>query len=255
VRGFTLVLAVVCACGSRTELDALHGADAAADTPVTATDFVWWKLDETSGTIAHDSSTHHYDVTIEGLAWEAPGALFDGATCGSVEVDPRYRDPPITITAWLTPLARSDQAINAYGLLPFPPNAVSGDTPGAGGYGIGADVWSPGGPTVSAETGVGVETGFHTFAMPSSASASFIAVVATSASAATVYVDGAVLANTSANDAPTVDPPRFHLGCHNDDTGYGSKRFFRGRMRDARIYDRALAASEIAALHAAGPAP
>ncbi len=79
------------------------------------------------------------------------------------------------------------------------------------------------------------------------------ALVVRSANAATVYLDDAVLAQTSANDPPTVSPPRLHLGCTNDDTGYGSKGFFRGRMRDARIYNRALDASDIAALRAAGP--
>lgn len=243
VRAHALFL-VCFACGARTDLG--------ADVPVTPSDFVWWKLDETSGTTAHDSSSHHYDVTLEGVTWN-DGALFDGATCGKVQVDPRYRDPPITITAWLTPVARSDQSLNAYGLIPFPPNAVSGDTPGAGGYGIGADVWSPGGPTVSTETGVGVDTGFHTSNMPSSPSASFVAIAVTGSSGAVLYVDGAALATLTANDPPTVSPPLFHLGCHNDDTGYGSKRFFHGRIRDARIYKRALGSAEIAALYAAGP--
>jgi len=40
---------------------------------------------------------------------------------------------------------------------------------------------------------------------------------------------------------------------YNDDPGYGSKRFFRGTMRDVRIFTRDLAAAEIAALFANGP--
>ncbi len=253
-RAHVMILLVCCSCGARTDLGATRGTDAS----VLESDFVWWKLDETSGTTAHDSSSHHYDVTLEGVTWN-DGAVFDGATCGSVDVDASFRDPPITITAWLGPTARSDRTTNDYGLTPYPPNAVSGDTPGAGGYGIGVDLWTDGtaGSVVEVETGVGAGTGgFHTVPTPlTPAAVTFVALVVLGTQSSVVYIAGNVLAQETANVPPSVSPPRFHLGCHNDDTGYGTKRFFRGRIRDARIYQRALAASEIASLYAAGPAP
>ena len=264
--GAAVTLVCVAGCGARTELSARAGVvlpdagpdvrsiDArndAADRP----DFAWYVLDETSGTTAHDSSSNHYDVTnLAGVAWNA-GAIFGGTTCGEVDVAGAFRDPPTTITAWLAPALRDDATANSYALLPFPPNALSGDIPGAGGYGIGVDVWSDGagGSMVTVETGIGDTTAFHALTDAfSSGTESFVAVVS-SASSSTIYVDGAELAAESANDPPNADPTPLWLGCHNADTGYGTKRFYKGRMRDARVYKRSLGAPEIAQLYAAGP--
>lgn len=43
------------------------------------------------------------------------------------------------------------------------------------------------------------------------------------------------------------------LGQHNDDSGYGTKGVFSGRIRDARVYKRELSATEIATLYSSGP--
>jgi hypothetical protein len=39
----------------------------------------------------------------------------------------------------------------------------------------------------------------------------------------------------------------------NQDTTYGTHRFYAGRMRDVRVYTREVGAAEIAQLHANGP--
>jgi hypothetical protein len=39
-----------------------------------------------------------------------------------------------------------DEEAAAHALRPYPPNAVSGDVPGLGGYGLGLDVWVDGLP-------------------------------------------------------------------------------------------------------------
>jgi hypothetical protein len=86
---------------------------------------------------------NHYDITnLTGVTW-ASGATFDGTGGGgSVVVDPSYRTPPLTITAWLRPALRSD-GTSPFGVLqPYPPNAFSNDQPGLYGYGIGVNVWS-----------------------------------------------------------------------------------------------------------------
>src|SRR5579872_4724210 len=46
-------------------------ADGASETVATpAPDFIWYVLDETTGTTAKDSSSHHYDVTnLTGTTW------------------------------------------------------------------------------------------------------------------------------------------------------------------------------------------
>jgi hypothetical protein len=235
----------------------------AAPPPDLTPDFAWYRLDETSGTVAHDSSPNHYDIPgLAGVRW-GDGATFDGANvCGRIDVDASFRTPPVTITAWLTPAARADEGAPAYGLQPFPPNAVSGDVPGLGGFGIGADVWTDGLPpgtltraALGIESGVGVTTGFHSLPVPFTPSARHFVAAVEDTGSVTVYVDGAVLAASSSNLPPPVSPTPLHLGCHNDDTGYASTRFFKGTIRDARIFKSLLTTRQIAALYQSGPAP
>ncbi len=120
-----------------------------------------------------------------------------------------FRQPPITISAWLT-ATRADATSNAYALTPFPPSAVSGDMPSEGGYGLGLNVWTDG-------------------------------------------VDGNPTTQTSANVPPPVTPTPLHIGCHNDDAGYGTKRFYKGIMRDVRIFKRVLSDQDVAQLFSNGP--
>ena len=239
---------VLGACGARTELGGAANDDLAPD-------FAWYKLDERGGTTAHDSTPHHYDVDVGGVAW-GDGARFDGTTCGTTSVAPAFRARPLSITAWLTPAARADETSNAWALTPFPPDALSGDAPTLGGYGLGLDAWtdSVGGAAVAVETGADATVAYHSLSGPFSPGARrFAALVVDASGPAHVYVDGALLADVTANVPPAVAPAPLHLGCHNLDEGYGTKRFFRGRIRDARVYTRALAPSEVAELFARGP--
>jgi hypothetical protein len=226
-------------------------------------DLAWYRLDETSGTTAHDASPGHHDIpNLDGVVW-GDGATFDGATvCGETSVDPAFRTPPVTITAWLTPTARDDETSTSHALQPFPPNAVSGDVPSLGGYGLGLDVWvdglPPGVPSADAlslETGVNAPVAFHALMGPFAAGARHLVASVVDAAAATVYVDGAVFAMVPADTPPAVGTTPLHLGCHNDDDGYLTKRFFKGTLRDVRIYRRLLTAVEVSTLHAAGPSP
>jgi hypothetical protein len=252
----TLACAASLACGARSELRTTNdNPPDAAPPPEITPDFVWYKLDETSGETAHDSSPNHWNLSLSNVTWDE-GAVFDGATvCGAVNVPENFRQPPVTIGAWLTPSARADQTSNAYGLAPFPPNAVSGDYPGSGGYGLGLDVWTDGdaGHAVSVETGIGSDQGFHSISGAfADGDRHFLALVIGSADA-TIFVDGKQTQQTTESIAPSVTPTPLHVGCHNDDDGYGTKRFYKGRMRDVRIYKRALGAGEIAQLFSNGP--
>jgi hypothetical protein len=243
---------VLVACGARSELRTVGEFDASPAPPVDIPpDFAWYKLDETNGEVAHDSSTHH-DIWLTGVSWD-DGAVFDGATvCGATSFPETFRTPPVTISAWLTPAKRDDDTADAYGLTPFPPNAVSGDVPGQGGYGLGLDVWS-GGAALAVETGVSTATGFHSIdGAYADGKRRFVVLVIDTASAF-VYVDGKQTTKTTENIAPSVTPTPLHLGCHNEDDGYGTKRFYKGRMRDARIYKRALEPAEVAQLFSNGP--
>ena len=124
-------------------LDGDSGVDSAASLPTPAPDYVWYVLDETQGTTAKDSSSHHYDIAnLAGVTW-SEGANFDGLSGGgSVAVDSSYRTPPITISAWLTPRARADKTANSYVFQPYPTNAFGDDLPGNSGYGLGLNVWT-----------------------------------------------------------------------------------------------------------------
>jgi len=229
--------------------------DASDAGPVVIPDFAWYLLDETSGTTAHDSTPNHYDITnLTNVAWGS-GAIFDGQSSkGSTTVAAGLRQAPVSFTAWLAPAARSDRNANNFNVVPFPPNAVSGDAPGFFGFGIGLNIWTDGTPG----SALGVENVGYDF---TNAGAAFIAgteyfVAATiNTTTAQVYVN-AVLAGTGSPTTPgAAATTTLRLGNHNDDTQYGSKRFYKGRMRDVRVYKRALTSSEVTQIHAAGPAP
>jgi hypothetical protein len=258
LRGLGSLAAIaVLGCGARSELLDASGrapstqADAGVDADVTP-DFAWYRLDETSGTVAHDSSPHKYDIPgLDGVTW-GDGATFDGATvCGRTVVDPSFRTPPISITAWMSAAVRADEAAPVYSLFPYPPNAVSGDVPGSGGYGIGLDVWTM--TALAIESGVGGDSGFHSMSVPFGAGERHLFAAVTDAAMVTVYVDGAAFAQTSANIPPGGSPTPLHLGCHNDDTGYATKRFFKGNLRDVRIFQKLLTPQQVGALYQAGP--
>jgi hypothetical protein len=271
-----VLAASVSHCGSRV-IDAvdlaMQPSGSAVQTP--PPDFAWYVLDETQGTIAHDSSGHGYDVqNLLGVTWRR-GANFDGVDGGgSTGVAPSYRDPPITISAWLTPQARADETTTQYGLFPYPPNAIGNDDPGQFGYGIGLNVWTDGTPgsAVAAEdvdicqnignlphACVAYESAGDAGAFVAGREYFIVTAIGSptgdsgGAIAAHVYVNGVLFDLTTASDPGNLTMTTLYLGCHNADTGYGSKRVFAGRIRDARVYKRELGAAEVASLFAQGP--
>jgi len=245
------------------------GSDAqkANDAPATSVpDYIWFVLDETSGTTAKDSSSHHYDITgLTGVTW-ANGAQFDGlGGGGAVAVDSSYRTPPLTLSAWLRPAARADETSITGPLQPYPSNAIGDDIPAEFGYGLGLNTWTDGTPG-SALTVEGVNACVPGASFPvacdlppTTGAPAFVAgteylvtVTIDTSFVAHAYVDGATYADATAG-ALQADATQFWLGRHNDDTSYANKRFFSGGIRDVRVYKRVLAAPEVAALYAAGP--
>ncbi len=288
------VVAIGClGCGARTGLNdvsalgagiaSAFNADAdVATVPTPAPDYIWYVLDETTGATAHDSSSHHFDITVPGIGWNQ-GGVFDGmTTCGDTTVGPEYRSPPITISAWLTPAARTDLP-ESYALQPFPPNAFSDDVPGVGGYGIGLNVWDTGsaleaeGVSPCTQAGLCVANGTQNtaaaaagggFSCTSAASCNqgfdagseYLVTLTvggppqgTMTPTAQVYVNGALFDQDTAYIPQADSMPPIYLGCHNLDTGYGTTRFFDGRIRDVRVYLRQLAPDEVKQLYVNGP--
>ncbi|HSY22150.1 MAG TPA: LamG-like jellyroll fold domain-containing protein [Polyangiaceae bacterium] len=244
-------------------------SEAAVPTP--PPDFLWYVLDETAGTTAKDSSLNRYDITnLTDVVWDA-GANFNGVSGGgSVDVDPSFRVPPITISAWLTPQARADETSNDYVLVPYPTNAIGDDDPGLYGFGIGLNVWTDGdgGSAVAAEDVDTCQRAYNPSCIanedtgdagPFVAGDEYLVTVTVdepgdaAAAPAVVYINGEPYDVTSADVPGTSSATTLFLGRHNDDTGYGSKRFFAGRIRDARVYKRLLGPDEVAQLYANGP--
>jgi hypothetical protein len=252
--------------------------------PTPSPDFVWYVLDETTGTVAHDSSPNQYDVTVTGITW-ATGGVFDGTGCGQTVVASGFRTPPMTMSAWVKPATRTD-APNTGALQPYPPSILGGDVPGVGGYSLGLSVWSAGSAlsvegvspctqgglcvansTQNALAGdAGVDSGLPSCTSATSCKQGFVAdteyfVTATidappdggTMPAAQVYVNGAIFDLATAYIPPASATPPLRLGCHNDDTSYGVGRFFEGRLRDVRVYTRALPADEVQQLYVNGP--
>jgi hypothetical protein len=274
---------------SGADADTGSGIDAGIDSavPTPPPDYIWYVLDETSGATAHDSSPHHFDITnLSGVTWSA-GANFTGTGGGgSTTVTGAYRVPPITFTAWLTPGARTDGTSLEYAYEPYPPNALGDDIPSEGGYGVGLNVWTDGeggsalaadsvdtctvgslcacNSTQNAETADAGIDGGPSCTRPTDCHQGFVAgqeyfVVVTVApspdggtTAAQVYVNGAIFDQTTAGVPPANATPPLYLGKHNEDTSYGTKRIFDGRIRDVRVYQRQLGASEVAQLYANG---
>lgn len=242
-------------------IDGAASGNGTSDAPtlVAPPELAWYRLDETDGTTAHDSTANHYDITLHGVVWNL-GANFaippgNGPSGGAVAVTARLRQAPVTFTAWLAPAARHDETSNAYGLVPFPPSAVSGDVPGSFGFGIGLATWTDGIPgSAFAAEDVGYKFP-NVGGGPFAAGTEYFVVAAIGPSTATVYVNAQLVGQVvPATPLPT-GTTTLSLGVHNDDPGYGSKRFYVGRIRDVRVYERVLAGSDVAALYADGPAP
>lgn len=173
---------------------------------------------------------------------------------GSITVAATLRQAPLSFTAWLAPDARDDETSNSFSITPFPPNAVSGDGPAGYGFGVGLNVWTDGatGSALSVEN-VGYDF-LNAGNTPFVAATEYFVAAAIGASAAQMYVDGQQVGQAMPTAPGAAPQGTLWLGLHNGDTGYGSKRFYLGRMRDVRVYTRVLGAAEVATLYANGPA-
>jgi hypothetical protein len=242
--------------------DADGGGDAASATDsgsVAPPEFAWYKLDESSGDTAHDSTANGYDIKLSQVTWGSGANFFipggSSPSGGATTVDAGLRQPPVSFTAWLAPNTRSDETSNSYAITPFPPDAVSGDVAGAYGFGIGVNAWTDGTPG-----GVlGAENVGYTFTSGGGAAfaagVEYFVAVAIGATSASVYVDGSLVATATVTVPGAAATTTLRLGYHNEDTGYGTKRFYTGRMRDVRIFKRVLTAGEVATLESLGPSP
>jgi hypothetical protein len=199
-----------------------------------------WKLDEGSGTIAHDSSRNENHGTLDGPIWRSDGQIggaleFDGIDdCVEVPDDPSFDiTNEITVTAWIkpgdvidwrtivakyahTPAWRKD----LYWLLHAGNIGISL----AGPSGIGGDDWIP---NVPIESGVWAHVAI-------SYDGSAMRMYKNGTNAATNSISGnLVLGDSASNES-------FYIGYNTEWSEY-----FDGLIDDVYLYDRTLTPDQV----------
>lgn len=258
-RATTSTLLMLAACG-RVQFD--PRSDGAAGSDVASADVgvdgplaggqpdIWYRFDEGSGTVLGDSGLGGHDAALTGtFTWTAGAIHFTQGLATTAPLPGTFRIYPLTVAAWMVPDARTDQTSNAYSLTPFPANAVSNDTGGVGGFGMGANVWTDGTPGSSLRVGWVAPTVAATF---TAGQLVHVALAYTTAGNVSIYVNGVLLTSRGTAVADGM-MAALYIGAHNLDVGYGTKRFYAGTIDDVRIYRRLLTANEVAGMFTAGP--
>jgi prepilin-type N-terminal cleavage/methylation domain-containing protein len=206
----------------------------------------YWSFDEATGTIAIDYSGYGNNGTLynnpQWTTGKVGGALnFDGSDDYVEKTNSAVmKQLPLTLLTWVKPGLRSDGT-------DFPNNVISNDRPGYYGHGFGINVWSSG-----SQMKVEYENGFRTIPSISFNSDTwyYAAVVYTSGNIKS-YINGDLIDNFSFTQASLDAGDYIWIGKHNNDTNYGTRRFFKGLIDEVRIYNRALSPEEIKAIYEA----
>jgi hypothetical protein len=196
----------------------------------------WWKLDETSGTVAADSSGYGNDGTVVGGAqWVAgyiDGALdFDGdddyVDCG---YDPIFDTAnEMTLAAWVTirsiPTAWS--CVIAKGEYSWRISNENLETR----FHFGITIWSASNPSIPGDTAVGLDEWHHVAGTYDGANIN-------------VYLDGSLDGTIETTSPIGVNAANVLIGENPEAAG----RNWDGLIDDVRVYNRALSAAEIGEL-------
>lgn len=160
-------------------------------------------------------------------------------------------EPEMTIEAWIKPELRSDGVANDL----FPANVICNDKQNFGGVGIGANVFA-GGSSLWLELQTEDPADAH-HRVPGAALTAgqwhHVALVLTPGNART-YLDGVLLESFDFEQGDFDADATVRIGRHNDDAGFGSRRFFKGSIDEVSVYHRPLAGPEVASLYHAGAA-
>jgi DNA-binding beta-propeller fold protein YncE len=210
-------------------------------TDVTSGLLGWWKFDDGSGASAIDSSGNGNTGTLQGTpTWTTSGKVngaitFNGSNGNDVKITGLLGNPAaVTLAAWANLSADGSigsEVISLGDIVNLRLDDGSTQTDAAYQYAAGA--WE-----TIAYPHVYAGTGWHHFAV----------VINPAASSEVLYVDGAQVASQTLSNA--IDYSGLgtdtYIGRHgNGDNGYN----FNGTIDDARVYNRALSASEIATLY------
>ncbi len=153
---------------------------------------------------------------------------------------------PLTIEGWVKPGARSSGSIND----PLPPNVIGNDQVNLGGHGFGVHIYPDGSKLNIGVQGQGID--FRNIPGVTFLPDEWVHIaVVYSPGQAKTYVNGQLVDTVSYIQAPMEGSPVVRIGRHNDDTGYGTRRFFKGAIDELSLYGRALGDAEITAIHLA----
>lgn len=210
----------------------------------------WWPADDTVADIINGD---HVGATSPAYTSGKVGRAFSfNGTSESLQTQQPtgvLNAGSLTIEAWVKPEVRSDGVASDL----FPANVVCNDKRNFGGVGIGANVFASGSSLwIELQTENPADAHHQvTGATLAAGEWAHVALVLTSGNAKT-YVNGARVESFDYAQGALDGDTTVRIGRHNDDTGFGSRRFFKGAIDEASIYDRALTDAEIAQLFAAG---
>lgn len=154
---------------------------------------------------------------------------------------------PLTIEGWIKPEARTSGNLVSY----LPTNVIANDQVNFGGHGFGAHLYPDG-----SMLRVGIEGAAEDFRTVPGVTFTdntwvHVAVVYTEGNVKT-YLNGALQDNYSFTQGALNGGTTVRIGRHNDDTGYGSLRFFKGAIDELSLYHAGLSAAQVDALFKAG---
>ena len=215
--------------------------------PLIAGLMAWWPGEDAVGEIvggAHvavASGSQAYAQGKVGRALSFNGIDQSVNTTASTDV---LNQVPLTIEGWVKPEAHATGSISD----PLPTNVISNDRVNFGGHGFGVHIY-PNGSKLN--IGVqGVEADFRDIPGVTFVPDEWVhvAVVYTTGQAKT-YVNGQLSDTFTYTQAAMEGNQVVRIGRHNDDAGFGTRRFFKGAIDELSLYNRALTLAEISAIH------
>lgn len=220
-----------------------YAASVLADSPI-----AYWRLNESSGTVAHDSSGNGRAGTFNSVTLNQASLLpnGDGASCslagsGGSNISTaaiaalNNMTSPLTLEAWVRPASLVTQVIYAGGSSS--PQLALSQSSGSGFPYIGRSGVSNG---TSATTALSTGTSYH------------VVVTVDASGNIQYYVNGAAAGGPFSFASSFSGSGPSYIGSYSDGVNY----LFNGRLQDVAIYGTALSAARVLAhWHAAGGTP
>lgn len=220
----------------------------------TKPEHIWYKIDETSGTVLADSGANGHHATISGSYQLNGGLVLDGAGYAQTPALPgSYRSGDVTFSVWARTKSRGALVVGGYTNNYYPASILSNDVPGAGGRGIGASIWTNAGQTYS-EYIDGLAFQRMLSGQVSLDWEHLALSFSLSDNTQRIYKNGFMFSSIVAGPPSNVSNT-IKIGRHNFDTSSypGNKSYYFGTIKDVRIYSRALTAQEVNAIYQLGP--